>query len=336
MQDRQMKFYHCFYTDLPDEFVEANAAALIKWADGWQDKNRYYHRQRVIDTVVIDFFGNAKKEDWPRLMVQSKVLLERWMNNKGANYNGGYWESLAEDQRSPDRKPGVSGGKDAGLSSWLRPGSIYPLSNSAAGQGSSLTASQMQALYQAMMQATPSLAAQSASMLRNAYLYGEFEPAPKPALKREGVVAGEIVGYRCWKIQKGLLRSVYQKDVWLPGQVLEGRELGDWDSRGIHAWKDKGSKQYHDYIRGYLNQERDGGLWYIDQGPEHLRPAMVTGTVFLWGDVVEHERGWRAEFARVRSLDWLYPDETMMGREHEALEDLRTRYALSSPQGAST
>src|SRR4051812_34149398 len=104
-----MKFYHCFYTDLPDQFVEANAAALIKWADGWQDKNRYYHRQCVIDTVVIDFFGNAKKEDWPRLMVQSKVLLERWTQNKGANYNGGYWESLAEDQRDPDRKPGLSG-----------------------------------------------------------------------------------------------------------------------------------------------------------------------------------------------------------------------------------
>jgi hypothetical protein len=59
---------------------------------------------------------------------------------------------------------------------------------------------------------------------------------------------------------------------------------------------------------------------------------MVTGTVFLWGDVVEHERGWRAEFARVRSLDWLYPDETMMGREQEALADLRATYSLTSNQ----
>jgi hypothetical protein len=56
---------------------------------------------------------------------------------------------------------------------------------------------------------------------------------------------------------------------------------------------------------------------------------MVTGTVFLWGDVVEHERGWRAEFARVRSLDWLYPDETMMGREQEALDNLRRLYGVA-------
>ena len=327
-----MKFYHCFYTDLPDEFVEANAATLIKWADGWQDKNRYYQRQRIIDSVVIDFFGNAKKEDWPRLMVQSKVLLERWTQNKGANYNGGYWESLAEDQRDPDRKSGLPGGKDAGIAAWLRPGTIYPLPNAAAGRNASLTATQLQAVYNSMIQAG---SAMSANAIRNLYLYGDFEERTKPALKREGVVAGEVVGYRCWKIEGGLLRSVYQKDVWLPGQVLEGRELGDWDQRGIHAWKDKGSKQYHDYIRSYLNQADDPfgrRLYFLggDEGEVVARPAMVTGTVFLWGDVVEHERGWRAEFARVRSLDWLYPDETMMGREQEALADLRASYSLTS------
>jgi hypothetical protein len=196
----------------------------------------------------------------------------------------------------------------------------------------------MQALYQSMMQAGPS--ALSANAIRNLYLYGDFEERTKPALKRDGVIAGEVVGYRCWKIERGLLRSVYQKDTWLPGQVLEGRELGDWDQRGIHAWKDKGSKEYHDYIRSYLNQADDPfgrSLYFmggngLDEREAVSRPAMVTGTVFLWGDVVEHERGWRAEFARVRSLDWIYPDETMMGREQEALADLRATYALSSNQ----
>ena len=154
---------------------------------------------------------------------------------------------------------------------------------------------------------------------------------PKPPLKREGVVAGEIVGYRCWRVEKGWLRSVYQSDVWKPGEVLAGRELGDWDSRGIHAWKDSGSKEYHDYIRSYLTQDRYPFVWAFINGDRHLdevRPAMVTGTVFLWGDVVEHERGWRAEFARVRSLDWLYPDATMMGREQQALDDLRKLYGI--------
>lgn len=155
------------------------------------------------------------------------------------------------------------------------------------------------------------------------------EVALKPPLKREGIIPGEIIGYRCWRIEDGLLRSVYQTDVWAPRAVLEGRELGDWDSRGIHAWKDPASKHYHDYIRSYLNPNDDPFYSMILLGSSKARndrPAMATGTVFLWGDVVEHERGYRAEFARVRSLDWLYPDADMMGREAIVLADLRRTY----------
>jgi hypothetical protein len=164
------------------------------------------------------------------------------------------------------------------------------------------------------------------------WVFFDRDEKPKPPLRRDGIVAGEIVGYRCWRVERGLLRSVYQSDVWKPGEVLEGRELGDWDSRGIHAWKDAGSQQYHDYIRAYLNDQSDPfrRLIFFGSGTNaeraEQRPAMVTGTVFLWGDVVEHERGYRAEYARVRSLDWLYPDAGMMGREQQALDELRRRY----------
>src|SRR6185312_14878243 len=133
-------------------------------------------------------------------------------------------------------------------------------------------------------------------------------------------------GFRCWRVERGLLASVYQPDVWHPGKPLEGRELGDWDSRGIHAWKDAASKHYHEYIRNYLNSSKADSFWWpVDRSRQ---PAMVTGTVFLWGDVVEHERGFRAEFARVRSLDWLYPDETMMGSEPKWLEHFRSLYGV--------
>lgn len=154
-----------------------------------------------------------------------------------------------------------------------------------------------------------------------------FEERLKPPLKRDGIIAGEIIGYRCWRIEDGLLRSVYQKDIWQPQAVLEGRELGDWDERGIHAWKDPASKQYHDYIRVYLNEPDDMYSRFIfGRNRNNTRPAMATGTVFLWGDVVEHVRGYRAEYARVRSLDWLYPDADMMGRETIVLDDLRRTY----------
>lgn len=156
-----------------------------------------------------------------------------------------------------------------------------------------------------------------------------FNEPPKPPLRRDGFVAGEIIGYRCWRIENGLLCSVYQDDIWRPSEVLEGRELEDWDQRGVHAWKDAASKEYHHYIRAYLNQDSIHDIFIILGRAEARRlaqPAMATGSVFLWGDVVEHTRGYRAEFARVRSIDWLYPDETMMGREPEVLQNLRGRY----------
>lgn len=158
------------------------------------------------------------------------------------------------------------------------------------------------------------------------------EERSKPHLKREGIIATDLIGYRCWRIEGGLLRSVYQHDFWFPNTPLQGRELGDWDQRGIHAWKDAGSECYHEYIRSYLNLGNDMMTQMMMLGTsgkhENLQPAMATGTVLLWGDVVEHERGYRAEFAKVRSLDWLYPDASMMGREVQALEWLREKYGV--------
>lgn len=237
---------------------------------------------------------------------QLRTLEQRSGRHRGTNQ---------KDQRRANRVaggPGRDDALDATLYTWAsRPGPVWT-STRAGGASPGLTANSIRQMMLAM------------------------EERVKPALKRDGMVAGEIIGYRCWRIENGLLRSVYQSDVWKPGEILEGRELGDWDSRGIHAWKDGGSKHYHDYIRSYLNRENDPFTRYFMWGRDtdekvESKPAMVTGTVFLWGDVVEHERGYRAEYARVRSLDWLYPDETMMGREQQALEELRRRYAVTRP-----
>lgn len=240
--------------------------------------------------------------------------------------SGRYRSAGSTDQRGADRKSGQARRDDA-LNAFLYAarGSVHAYPR--AGKSPGLSVPDIVKLQQMMM------AGQIAAF------HGVYDPVfdeLRPALKRDGVIAGEIIGYRCWRIARGdpaaligRLRSVYQTDVWNPGDVLQGREMGDWDQRGIHAWKDSGSKQYHDYIRGYLNRETDPFYFAINNGDtNHDRPAMVTGTVFLWGDVVEHERGWRAEFARVRSLDWLYPDAIMMGREQEALSNLRRLYGV--------
>lgn len=222
--------------------------------------------------------------------------------------SGRYRSASEKDNRSANRKSRSARRDDA--NPWLGPGTI---TYTPAGKSPVLT----RADYAKLFLGTD---------------YGE--PKQKPPLRRDGIVAGEIVAYRCWRIENGELRSVYQKDVWKPGDILQGREIGDWDTRGIHAWKDPASHEYRAYIRGYLNSASDGLFLFFQTPAERLKehhPAMVTGTVFLWGDVVEHERGYRAEFARVRSLDWLYPDETMMGREAETLDALRDLYGCRRP-----
>lgn len=148
----------------------------------------------------------------------------------------------------------------------------------------------------------------------------------RPDLHREMKI-GEILAYRCWRYDAPLLRSVYMHDVWRPNQIIEAREIEDWSERGVHAWKDLNSKKFNDYVRGYLSTQRDP--WRMLRHEHEPPTIIVTGTVLLWGDVVEHEHGYRAEFAKINSIDWLYPDATLMGRERETLAQLRQLYDVS-------
>lgn len=116
------------------------------------------------------------------------------------------------------------------------------------------------------------------------------------ALPRSGLEAGEIIAWRLWASDDAnLLMSVAavngnKRTVWPPGEPMTGNP-GDHDKVGVHAWKTKRSAFDH------LNQGGGG----------------VIGRVALWGEVVEHELGYRAEFGKVLSIDyvdvWNIPDE---------------------------
>lgn len=102
----------------------------------------------------------------------------------------------------------------------------------------------------------------------------EFEDA--------GIKAGEIVAYRAWRLRNGLLYSVFQGDFcWEPGKIIEGNPA---DGNGIHAFK------------SILLLSRYGSSYASFD-------TIVTGTIDLWGDVYEHERGYRASKAVIRSID---------------------------------
>ena len=113
-------------------------------------------------------------------------------------------------------------------------------------------------------------------------------PAPNNASgEREttGIIVGEIIGWRAWKYRDGFLTSPYRDNVWLPGEPMTGT-LGDWligrysfeGTGGVHAYKTRARCMDIECMWG------------------------VIGQVALWGNVYEHEHGYRAENARVVSI----------------------------------
>lgn len=119
-----------------------------------------------------------------------------------------------------------------------------------------------------------------------------------------GVKVGEIIGWRCWRVcmESMRLASCIAHSVWDPGEPM----TGDPRHQGVHAWK----------------TERDA-LRYADGGVN-----MVFGPVALWGDVVEHERGFRASFARPLWLD-IHPRHQDNPAAKEALQRLFKIYGLT-------
>jgi hypothetical protein len=97
-----------------------------------------------------------------------------------------------------------------------------------------------------------------------------------------GVVAGEVVARRCWKLgPDGLLYSVYQDHVvWQPNEIMEGDAAG---GDGVHAFKDV--------------------LSLASYGQNYASHILVSGEVEMWGDVFEHKRGYRASKARIIRID---------------------------------
>lgn len=108
---------------------------------------------------------------------------------------------------------------------------------------------------------------------------------PDP-IEDAGIRAGEIEAVRVWLLKNGYLYSMFANHVWSPGQVEVGTPN---DGTGIHAFKTVGQAMAN---YGHSGSE-----------PEPL----IIGKVLLWGDVIEHERGYRAEFASIASLDEMVP-----------------------------
>jgi hypothetical protein len=120
-------------------------------------------------------------------------------------------------------------------------------------------------------------------------------------------LAEAIVGWRAWKLDtRGSLVSLSRHDVWPVGQPLVAR-----CDRARHEAP---------------SQECTCGIYAFRSECSAPR-GMAVGKVKLWGRVVAHERGYRAEFARPLSTN----DEKVSARYGIAYEP-----KPPSPGGRST
>jgi hypothetical protein len=125
-------------------------------------------------------------------------------------------------------------------------------------------------------------------------------PVAPASFQDAGIRAGEVKAYRCWYLgDDGFLTSVFQDHVvWQPGKPMEGDP--NQVMQGVHAFK-----------------TRLGACQYM--GDEEADTKIVSGTVELWGEVREHARGYRAQYAKIVSID---------DSPHYDAKALRVRYGL--------
>jgi preprotein translocase subunit YajC len=108
-----------------------------------------------------------------------------------------------------------------------------------------------------------------------------------------------VVGYRVWQWDAVGLKSL-NGELWVPRQPLSAvcRAERSGSIAGLSkATHDPAELPYFSCTCGV----------YAAKTIEHLRQCGykrfgVRGEVFLWGKVVEHERGWRAQFAYPKTL----------------------------------
>jgi hypothetical protein len=108
------------------------------------------------------------------------------------------------------------------------------------------------------------------------------------ALGEPRIRAGEIIGWRVWRLSNGLLQSLIVPYIWHPGVFdrSSSKRLGYYNyNPGYHAFRHR------------EQAERDA--------PAHafaFKSPVVIGSVAMWGEVIEHQHGWRSEYAAVRSI----------------------------------
>ena len=129
------------------------------------------------------------------------------------------------------------------------------------------------------------------------------------ALGEPRIRAGEIIGWRFWKLSHGLLYSVFVSYTWHPGvfERSSSKHIG-LKNPGYHAFRDEGQA------------EREVSLH-----PTYRLPLLARSPC---GEVIEHQHGWRSEYAAVRSITKITGDRDFSSKQ-QLLLALREKYGCA-------
>lgn len=141
--------------------------------------------------------------------------------------------------------------------------------------------------------------------------------AEEGPLEDGGIVVGEIVGWRIWGFKEGFLTSFSAPTAWYPGHPMTGKPE-DHNSEGVWAFRSP-----HDALHKFI--QSGGG---------------VMGSVWLSGRVIEHELGYRAQVAQIRSIDVVTRStnkpSVRLANTEDRLKELQERYGVSDDAHVET
>jgi len=132
---------------------------------------------------------------------------------------------------------------------------------------------------------------------------------------------GEILGWRWWYVDE-LLKSPFTDCTWFPDEPMKGAVTDSFDVFGVYVMKDRGlAASQADKSLWFSSDD----LWVWNNWRRRLpSPHTAYGCVQIWGEVIEHAAGYRAEFARVMSIDGVYP------KNDDLLGALRAKYSVGN------
>jgi hypothetical protein len=139
------------------------------------------------------------------------------------------------------------------------------------------------------------------------------------------ISAEPLVGWRCWFVlpHELLLRPIYKRGlVWRPREPLQAVCPDD-----LHEVPADGCKCGVWTVCHPMLLDEIGWTTAPPDDRSPLPGVMVVGEVSLWGNIVQHERGWRASCAYPRHL-YVFTDDPMIA------ETLRERYGVPVEWGA--